>query len=78
MVSLDSLQEMSAAKSGAEEIPHGLISYLGTCSNSLYLSFETVSLLNIKTLKKMFYLTVLKLKPSAGGKFGVLWGLSAL
>lgn len=49
MVSLDSLQEMSAAKSGAEEIPHGLISYLGTCSNSLYLSFETVSLLNIKT-----------------------------
>lgn len=52
MVSLDSLQEKSAAKSGAEEISHGFASYLGTCSNPLYLSFEAVSLLNVKTKKK--------------------------
>lgn len=26
----------------------------------------------------MFYVTVLKRKPSVGRKFGVLWGLSAL
>lgn len=74
MVSLNNLQEKSAVKSGVEEILHGLASYLGTCSNPLYLSFETVSLLKIKTKKKkMFYLTVLKLKPSVGRKFGVLW-----
>lgn len=63
MVSLDSLREKSAAKSGAEEIPHGLTSHLGTCSNPLYLSFETVSLLKIKTEEKMFSLADLKLNP---------------
>lgn len=53
MVSLNNLQEKSSAKSGVEETLHGLASYLGTCSNLLYLSFETVSLLNIKTRKKV-------------------------
>lgn len=54
MVSLDSLQEKSAAKLGAEEIPPGLTLYLGTCSNPLDLSFETVSLLNVKEKKVLF------------------------
>lgn len=56
MVSLDSLQEKSAAKSGNEEISHGFASYLGTCSNPLYLSFEAVSLLNVKTKGKKSYI----------------------
>lgn len=56
MVSLDSLQEKSAAKSGNEEIFHGFASYLETCGNPLYLSFEAVSLLNVKTKGKKSYI----------------------
>lgn len=52
MVSLDRLLEKAAAKPRAEEIPPGLTLCLGTCSNPLYLSFETVSLLNIKNKGK--------------------------